>query len=290
MPSQTHSDSTLYIRFFAAIAVVLGGLSSAWNGYIALRYPVDIDVIMWRLGFTVPLFLGGLLTRLLLPIERSRLRTGWRERFQVAKVDAVMRFWLLLAIIFNVIMLPTAVSSYFDSSSNNSSFIPVQVRVESIELRHIPDDAVDKVILLKEVFHVPDLYIDLWVACGEVTILEKDGKTIDPVRSRALFTVPKREKVRTPNTPKRNATFAGSSYKYHIQHYKMDAVIDSERFEVGKQYPGWVLRNGTGDVFFSLPSDRLLRAIGIFVTFLLIPALYLLARFFWGRRVLKNSI
>jgi hypothetical protein len=268
---QQESDRVLTIRFFACCAIVLGGLSSAWSLYLCLRYPVDPKAALSHLGPRAAILVGGLVALLLLPKQRTQSFAHRRHRFSTVQFDKLVRYCLLFATIINVITLPTVIGSYHNTVSANASFMPVKVRVNTIQVRYVPAETVEDEVLLKRVFYSPELYLDLWVASGDVTIVERDGKSIEPVKSQALFTV--------PNV---YSTGTRSSYRAYIQHHKMDAMMDSERYRVGELYSGWVLRDGTGPVFFERPSDKLFFQLCIIASLVLIPCLYFLMRVAFG--------
>ncbi len=65
----------------------------------------------------------------------------------------------------------------------------------------------------------------------------------------------------------------------------MDAMMDSEHFEIGKTYPGWLLRDQTADVFFTRPADRRLKDLIIVVSLLLTLCMYLALRIWIGTKL-----
>ncbi len=146
----------------------------------------------------------------------------------------------------------------------------MKVKIESIEIKHVPQDRVGEERILRE-FYLPDHYKDLWIACGTVTILELDGSTVEPKECPAIFSYPKIDSGRR---------------RSYICHHKMDAEMDSERYHVGEIRNGWMRRAAPeAGVLFMRPSDKRLKEILILAALFLITFLYLVTRIAIGRKI-----
>ena len=262
------SDSNLYLRFFAKCALLLGVPSLVWETYLITFYPMDPTAAFLRFAFCGGLTIGGLLLVFCVPSHsRGESKRHHRNPFLGSRVDGLFFFGSLLMSLPALLFLPFAISNYFNSLSANASFIPVKVRVESIEVRKVRPESIRSESfypLYQEVYYVPDRIEDLWIATGEVTILEQDSLSIEPMRAHSHFTVPTIERFR--------------KHSRRIVHHKMDAVMDGERFQVGQTYSGWMLRDRVSDVFFVRRSDKALKDLLLIASLVAGLGIYLFVR------------
>jgi hypothetical protein len=280
----THdSDTTLYSRFFARCAVLIGVPSLAWAGYICYFYPVDIRSAIIRLSIGLTLTIGGLIVLLLTASSNpNQVRQKNRYQFIGSRVDGLMLFCSIPAILISLFFLPSVIQAYRMALLTDQKLVPVSVRINSIDIRQVSQDqfATESFYpIYNEVFYVAYKISDLWVAYGEVTLLEKNGLPIEPAIARAIFTFPTINRQAAGGSNPQSA-----SYNF-IEHHKMDAMMDSEHFEIGKTYPGWLLRDQTADVFFTRPSDSRLKDLIIVVSLLLTLCLYLALRIWIGTKL-----
>lgn len=274
------SDTELYLKFFARCLIVLGAPSFLWTVYICTFYSVDMQAGLTRLAVTFSMVAVGLILLALLPggiysNKKSKKYKSQSEYFFIGgRIDGLMLFLSIPAILGMGILLASGIVAYRNSASGNSEFDSVRVKIESMEIKHVPQDRVGEVRILKE-FYLPERYIDLWIACGTVTILELSGSTVEPKACPAIFSY-----------PKIHSTGSKSSYRDYICHHKMDAEMDSESFHVGEIRNAWMRRAAPdAGVLFTRPSDKVLREILILAALLLITCLYLVTRIAIGRKI-----
>jgi hypothetical protein len=277
----THdSDTTLYIRFFAKCALLIGVPSLIWAVYICSYYPVDTLAAFNRLAISLTLSIGGLIVLLQSAKSGPRQLSQTNGRpFIGSRIDGLLFFGSIPAILISLFFLPSAIQAYRMALLTDQKLVPVSVRINSIDIRQVSKDqfATESFYpIYNEVFYVAYKISDLWVAFGEVTLLEKNGLPIEPAISRAIFTFPKVNRQATGGS---NPQSSSSSF---IEHHKMDAMMDSEHFEIGKTYPGWLLRDQTADVFFTRPADRRLKDLIIVASLLLMLGVYLISRIIIG--------
>ncbi len=259
MNFHSDSDSTLYVRFFASCSLVLGLASSAWTVYFCIWYPVDLQRALQRLAIMMALAIGGATLLLLYPRRHRHTHSI------TMRIDGLMLFLSIPALMLFVFVSVFYSFSFESMTIDRVRFASVLARVDSMELRHIDAESVKADASWQEIFFLPEKYIDLWVACGQVTIQEMDGKAIEPLVGQGMFTLPK-------------VKFAGRRRPRYIEHYKTHAVMDSEHYAVGKTYPGWVLRDTQSVVYFMLPEIRRFREFLTLVSLTLIVSLYLVIR------------
>ena len=277
--SCVESDAVLYIKFFARCLLVLGIPSLIWAMYVSKYYSVNLHAAMLRLGLTFAMVAVGfsvlalLKTRNRVDLEANKDKSHSTYRFLGGRIDGLLFFGSIPAILGLLFMLPWHISAYLNSAAGNSRFDSVKVQIDFMEIKHVPEEKVDQEEILK-FFLLPSRYIDLWLACGKATLLEINGSAIEQQTCRVTFSI-----------PKTYSTGTRKSYRTYICHHKMDAEMDSESYHVGKIYSGWMLReNPEAGVIFSRPSDKVGRELVILTTLLLSACLYLYMRIVIGRR------
>ena len=239
MSYQRDSDSTLIVRFFAKIAIVIGLPSSVWTIYLLIWYPINVQTAQLRIAVMLTLAVGGLLLHVLYPRRQPHPDST------LSRIDGIMLFLSIPALVVLLFVLAFSGLLFQFPTVDSAKFATVTARIDSMELQHIDAEAVKANTQWREVFYLPEGYIDLWVARGQVTTYEVEGKATEPMVGQGMFTLPKWKSVRrSPN---------------YIEHYKMDATMDSERFVVGNSYPGWVLRENQSEVYFFLPAHKHMR-------------------------------
>ncbi len=266
-----NSDEQLYARFFAICALILGVPSLAWALYVSCFYPVDPVAAASRIAIGLALTLGG--GFVLLRTARSFPRPAWqnhRHSFIGSRVDGLLFLLAFLALLVSLFFLPFTINNYLIARSSDGRFLPVKVRVDSIDIRHVPKNQLplEKFYpIYKDVYFTPDDYIDLWIAFGTATLIEREGRSVEPIAVDAIFTIPHVESY-------------GSSRqrKHYFEHYKMDAVRDSERFHVGSVVGGWILRDQESVVIFSRQSDLRQNDLFKIISLILVLSLYLVTR------------
>ena len=271
------SDTELYLKFFARCLIALGVPSFLWAVYICSFYSVDFQARLTRLAVTFSMVAVGLILLALLPgriytKKRSKKYKSQSEYFFIGgRIDGLMLFLSIPAILGMGILLASGVVAYRSSASGDSEFDSVKVKIEFMEIKHVPQNRIGEESILKE-FYLPERYIDLWIACGTVTILELNGSTVEPKTSPAIFSYP-------------NIHSAGRRRSY-ICHYKMDAEMDSECFHVGEIRNAWVRRDTPeAGVLITRPSDKRLKDTLILSALFLITCLYLVTRIAIGRKI-----
>lgn len=274
------SDMELYLKFFARCLIALGLPSFLWAVYICSFYSVDFQAGLTRLAVTFSMVAVGLTLLALLPgkiytKKRSKKYKSQSEYFFIGgRIDGLMLFLSIPAILGMGVVLPSFIVAYRDSASFNSEFDSVRVKIESVEIKHVPQEKISEEVLLKG-NNFPERYIDLWIACGIVTVFELNGLIVEPKTSPALFSY-----------PKIHSTGRKRSYTTYICHHKMDAEMDSECFHVGEIRNAWMRRDTPeAGVLITRPSDRRLKDTLILAALFLITCLYLVTRIAIGRKI-----
>ena len=271
------SDTELYLKFFARCLIALGVPSFLWAVYICTFYSVDFQAGLTRLAVTFSMVAVGLILLALLPgkiytKKRSKKYKSQSEHFFIGgRIDGLMLFLSIPAILGMGILLASGVVAYRSSASGDSEFDSVKVKIESMEIKHVPQNRIGEESILKE-FYLPERYIDLWIACGTVTILELNGSTVEPKACPAIFSYPKIDSV--------------GRRRSYICHHKMDAEMDSECFHVGEIRNAWMRRDTPeAGVLITRPSDKRLKDTLILAALFLITCLYLVTRIAIGRKI-----
>jgi hypothetical protein len=274
------SDTELYLKFFARCLIAIGVPSFLWAVYICSFYSVNFQAGLTRLAVTFSMVAVGLTLLALLPgkiytKKRSKKYKSQSEYFFIGgRIDGLMLFLSIPAILGLGFMLTSVAFAYGDAASLNSEFDSVKVRIESMEIKHVPQEKINEEVIFKG-HNFPERYIDLWITCGSVTILELNGLTVEPKTSPALFSY-----------PKIHSTGRKRSYKTYICHHKMDAEMDSECFHVGEIRNAWMRRNTPeAGVLITRPSDKRLKDTLILAALFLITCLYLVTRIAIGRKI-----
>lgn len=240
MSYKRDSDSTLIIRFFAKIVFVIGLPSSVWTIYLLIWYPINVQTALLKIAVMLTLAVGGLLLLVLYPERQPHPDSTLR------RIDGIMLFLSIPALVLLLIVLAFSGLLFQFPSVDSAKFATVTARIDSMELQHIDAEAVKANTQWREIFYLPEDYIDLWVARGQVTIYEVEGKATEPMVRPGMFTLPKWK--------------SGGRHKpNYIEHYKMDATMDSERYVVGNSHQGWVLRDNQSEVYFYLPAHKHMR-------------------------------
>ncbi len=184
MSYQRDSDSTLIIRFFAKIAIVIGLPSSVWTIYLLIWYPINVQTAQLRIAVMLTLAVGGLLLHVLYPRRQPHPDST------LSRIDGIMLFLSLPALAVLLLLLAFSGLLFEFPAVDSAKFATVIARVDSIELQYIDAEAVKANTQWREVFYLPELYSDLWVARGQVTIYEVEGKPTEPVVRQGMFTLP----------------------------------------------------------------------------------------------------
>lgn len=278
IPMSSHdSDTTRYLRFFAKGAVLISAPSFLWTSYICYSYPINPLAASLRIAICLVAIVVGamVLTLTASQVPRQACKKD-RKSWIGSRIDGLLFFLLLPALLISVFLLSFGVNNYINALSVNGNYIPVKVHVESIETKHVSEEELPDesfIELFKEVYFIPDHYSDLWIAVGNVTVLERNSESIEPYVSRAIFTVPHFEH------------YGGKNGKTYLEHYKMDAVRDSDRFKVGQAYDGWILRDRASDVFFVRSSDIAHKNLNVLGPLFVALCVYLIARILIGMRL-----
>lgn len=274
------SDTELYLKFFARCLIALGVPSFLWAVYICAYHSVDFHSALTRIGVTFSMVAVGLILLALLPgnpytKKRSKKYKSQSEYFFLgSRIDGLMLFLSIPAMLGLGFMLTSVALAYRNAASGDTEFDSAKVKIESMEIKHVPEERVGEERILKE-FYLPERYIDLWIACGTVTILELNGSTVEPKAYPAIFSY-----------PKVHSTGRKKSYKAYICHHKMDAEMDSEHFHVGEICNAWMRRDTPeAGVIFMRPSDKRLNETIILAALFLITCLYLVTRIAIGRKI-----
>ncbi len=163
-------------------------------GYICYFYPVGIQSAIIRLSIGLALTIGGLIVLLLTASSHpNQVKQKNRHFFIGSRVDGLMLFCSIPAILLPLFFLPSVIQAYRMALLTDQKLVSVSVRINSIDIRQVSQDqfATESFYpIYNEVFYVAHRIRELWIAFGEVTLLEKDGLPIEPVVSRAIFTVP----------------------------------------------------------------------------------------------------
>lgn len=279
----TPSDTTLYLRFFARCAVLLGVLSLAKAAYVCYFYPVSTQYAIIRLSLCLAITIAGVVTLWLSDSSgSSKVLHRYRRPFIGSRLDGFLLFGSILAILVPLFFFPFALRSYRMALLTDKKLVPVTVRVNSLDIKSVSQEqfATESFYpVYNEVFYRANKIRELWVAFGEVTLLKKNGLPIEPSISHAIFTFPRitRRQVGGSNPQTTSSLF--------IDHHKIDAIMDSKRFKVGETYSGWLMQDPTAGVFFTRPSDRRLLELILVTSVLAFLLMYLVWRIRIGMKL-----
>lgn len=278
--SKPESAAVVATKFFASCLLGFGVLSFVWAQYTCAFYSIAVNAAMYRICGTLAIVAVGSIALALLPMKKvvqsgsNILISNSSYRFIIGRIDGIMMFLSIPAIVGLLILLPTAINSLLNTVPSNLKFDPVKVQIDSMEIKHVPEEKVGEEHILK-VYYLPGNYIDLWLACGKGTLLEVKGAAIEPQACNVTFSVPKTDSSGTRR-----------SYRKYISHHKSDAKRDSECYRVGKVYSGWILRETPeAGVVFIRPADKLSKEVLLLVALLVSVCMYLGLRMVIGRKI-----